>query len=334
MFKLFRSKFYLALSLLVFVFAAGILGYRMLAGYSWIDAAYMTVITVTTVGYREVAPVDDQTKLFTIFLIVTSVFVFAYAISIITEYVLARSSFHNLKIRKMKRKVRQLENHVIICGFGRNGKQAALKLKAYGRSFVVIENDKEIIEKHMEEVLFVEGNANEDDVLEEAGIKKAQYLISTLPNDSDNLFVVLSSRQLNNKVSIISRASLETSQRKLRLAGANKTIMPDKIGGDHMASLIIMPDIVEFMDQLSIEGGNKTNLEEVGIESFPEEFKNKSIKDIDLRRKTGCNVIGYRKPDGEYVINPEAETLLLPGSKIVVLGRPEQIKKLNDLFNI
>lgn len=334
MFKLFRSKFYTAITLLFLVFLTGVMGYRLLASYSWIDAAYMTIITVTTVGFREVNPVDDQTKLFTIFLIISSVFIFAYAISVITEYILTKSSLHNFKTRKMKKQVNQLKNHVIICGYGRNGKQAATKLKAYRRPFVVIEKDREIIEKYMDHIPFVQGNANEDEVLLEAGIDRAYCLITALPKDSDNLFVVLSSRQLNKNLKIISRASQETSQRKLRLAGANKTIMPDKIGGDHMASLVVMPDMIEFMDQLSIEGENTINLEEVAIESLPEDYQYRSLRDLDLRNKTGCTVIGYRNPEGSYIINPEAETKLIPGSKIVVLGRPEQIKKLNEMFNI
>lgn len=334
MFKLFRSKFYTAIILLFSVFIIGMLGYKYLAHYSWIDAAYMTIITVTTVGFREVNPVDNHTKLFTIFLIISSVFIFAYAISVITEYILTKSSLHNFKNRKMKKKVDQLKNHIIICGYGRNGKQAASKLKAYMRPYVVIERDREVIEKYMDRIPFVEGDACEDEVLLKAGIDRANCLITALPEDADNLFVVLSSRQLNKKLKIISRASHETSQNKLVLAGANKTIMPDKIGGDHMASLVIMPDIIEFMDQLSIEGENTINLEEVAIDALPENYQNRSIKELDLRRKTGCTVIGYRNPQGIYEINPGAETKLLPDSKIVVLGRPEQIKKLNEMFNI
>ncbi len=334
MFKLFRSKIYTALALLFLVFLTGLFGYKMISGYSWIDAAYMTIITVTTVGFREVNPADDYTKIFTIFLIVFSVFIFAYAISVITEYILAKSALQSLKSRKMKKKINQMDNHVIICGYGRNGKQAAAKLAAYRRPYVVIERDKEIIEKNEERILFIDGNANEDDTLLKAGIERAQCLISTLPNDADNLFVVLSARQLNKKLVIISRASQETSQRKLKLAGADKIIMPDKIGGDHMASLVVLPDLIEFLDQLSIEGENSINLEEIAIEDLPEDYQFKSLVDLDLRKKTGCTVIGYKEPTGGYIINPEAETKLLPNSKLMVLGRPEQIKKLNAMFNI
>ncbi|WP_340076766.1 potassium channel protein [Leptobacterium sp. I13] len=334
MFKLFRSKFYTALALLFLVFSMGVIGYRFLSGFSWIDSVYMTIITVTTVGFREVQPVDDTAKIFTIFLIISSVFIFAYAISVITEYILTKSSFQQLKMKKMKKKIDQMKNHIIICGFGRNGKQAAAKLKAYRRPFVVIENDEGVIEENEADILFVKGDANNDETLIDAGIERAQCLITTLPNDSDNLFVVLSSRQLNKTIYIISRASQETSQSKLQLAGANKTIMPDKIGGDHMASLVIMPDMMSFLDQLSIEGENTINLEEVAIDALPEEYQYKSIIDLDLRKMTGCTVIGYKEPEGQYIINPEGETQLLPQSKLVVLGRPEQIKKLNAMFNI
>ncbi|UOB16860.1 potassium channel family protein [Abyssalbus ytuae] len=334
MFKLFRSKIYTAVALLLLIFFTGVLGYKYLAGYTWIDAAYMTIITVTTVGFREVNPVDDTTKLFTILLILSSVFIFAYAISVITEYILSKSTFQNIKFRKMKKQINELNNHIIICGYGRNGMQAAAKLRAYRRPFVVIEKNTEVIERSTDDVLFIHGNANDDETLIEAGIKNANCLITALPDDADNLFVVLSSRQLNRNLTIISRASQEASQKKLKLAGANKTIMPDKIGGDHMASLVVLPDLIEFMDQLSIEGEDTINLEEISIDDLPENYKYKSLVDLDLRRKTGCTVIGYKEPTGVYVVNPDSTTKLLPHSKIMVLGKPEQIKKLNELFKI
>ncbi len=334
MFKLFKSKFYIALALLVLVFLIGVSGYKFLADYTWIDAMYMTVITLATVGFKEVHPLDETTKIFTIFLIIFSVFIFAYAISVITEYILTKNTLQHLKIKKMKKTIQKLSNHIIICGYGRNGKQAAAKLKAYQRHFVVIEKDTQVIQKNEESILFIEGDANEDETLLAAGIKKAQCLITALPDDADNLFVVLSSRQLNKNLTIISRASAETSQQKLKLAGANKTIMPDKIGGDHMASLVVLPDLIEFLDNLSIEGENTINLEEIAIEDIPEKYQYKSIIDLDLRKKTGCTVIGYKKSEGDYEVNPEPQTQLLPKSKLIVLGRPEQIKKLNAIFHI
>ncbi len=334
MLRLFRSKIYIAISLMVGILITGVVGYRYLSDLSWVDAIYMTVITVTTVGFTEVGPMSTEAKVFTVLLIIASVFIFAYAISVITEYILSRNSLDVLKKKKVKNKIRTLSKHVIICGFGRNGNQAAERLKAYKRPFVVVEKDKEIIEKYGDNILFVEGDANDDEVLIEAGINRAQYIITTLPDDAANLFVVLSARQLNKKLNIISRASQITSQKKLKLAGADQVIMPDKIGGDHMASLVVMPDLISFMDELSLEGGHTTNLEEVAIEDFTEEGECNSLRDLDLRRKTGCTIIGYIAPDGKYTINPEADMQLQPKSKVIVLGRPEQIRKLNEMFHI
>jgi voltage-gated potassium channel len=316
------------------VLAFGVLGYRFVADYSWVDAFYMTIITVTTVGFSEVRPMGPEGKIFTIVLIVTSVFIFGFAISVITEFLISRNSLPLLKKKKMKNIIENLNQHVVVCGFGRNGMQAAEKLKAYKKPFVVIEKDKEVIERFSEEILFVEGDANDDDVLLEAGIDRAQYLIATMPDDAANLFVVLSARQLKKDLFIISRASLVNSQKKLFLAGADKVIMPDKIGGDHMASLVVMPDLITFMDKLSMEGENTTNLEEVAIEDFSNQIECNSLRDLDLRRKTGCTIIGYISPDGKYTINPEADFQLQPKSKVIVLGRPEQIKKLNKMFHI
>jgi voltage-gated potassium channel len=334
MIQLFRSKIYIALALMLMVLAFGVLGYRFVADYSWVDAFYMTIITVTTVGFSEVRPMGPEGKIFTIVLIVTSVFIFGFAISVITEYLISRNSLQLLKKKKMKNIIENLNQHVVVCGFGRNGMQAAEKLKAYKKPFVVIEKDKEVIERFSEDILFIEGDANDDDVLLEAGIDRAQYLIATLPDDAANLFVVLSARQLKKDLFIISRASLVNSQKKLFLAGADKVIMPDKIGGDHMASLVVMPDLITFMDKLSMEGENTTNLEEVAIEDFSNQIECNSLRDLDLRRKTGCTIIGYISPDGKYTINPEADLQLQPKSKVIVLGRPEQIKKLNKMFHI
>lgn len=334
MLRLFRSKILLAITLMVAVLLFGVIGYWLIADYSWVEAFYMTIITVTTVGFGEIRPLGTEGKIFTVFLIILSVFIFAFALSVITEYILSRNSLDILKKKRVRNQIEKLKDHVIVCGFGRNGMQAAERLEAYKRPYVVIEKDREVIEKHEEDILFIEGDANEDEVLVEAGVEKAQYLIVALPDDAANLFVVLSARQLNSGLFIISRASLITSQKKLELAGANKVIMPDKIGGDHMASLVVMPDLITFMERLGTEGKNTTNLEEVAIEDFGDQAERSSLRDLDLRRKTGCTIIGYIEPGGNYIINPEADLKLQPKSKVIVLGRPEQIRKLNEMFHI
>ncbi len=333
--KFFRTKIYTAVFLLLLLLAIGVIGFKVMSDYSWVDALYMTVITITTVGFGEVQPLDDNTKIFTIFLILASVIILGYAITVITEYILSKNDLEELKQKEMQKKIDSFKNHIIICGYGRNGKQAARKLNAYNKPFVIIEKNKEIIEKYQEENLpFVFGNANEDETLIEAGVERASTLISALPNDADNLFVVLSARQINRKMNIISRASQETSYEKLKLAGANNVILPDRIGGDHMASLVVVPDLVEFIDNLGIVGERNINIEEVMVDKLYNTTQVKTIKDLDLRRKTGCTVIGFKNGKGEYLVNPEADTQLISGSKIIVLGRPEQIEKLNSLYDI
>jgi voltage-gated potassium channel len=334
MLKLFRSKIIIALVLILGVILMGTMGYRYVSDFSWLDALYMTVITISTVGFMEVRPLGPEAKIFTIVLIACSVFILGYAISVISEYILSKNTLQLLKKKKVKTKIQQLEGHVIVCGYGRNGMQAVDRLKAYNRNFIVIERDEEIIRKHEKNILFVEGDATEDDVLFEAGVDKASFLIVALPEDADNLFIVLSTRQLNPDIFIISRASQAGTQKKLLLAGANKVIMPDKIGGDHMASLVVLPDLITFMDKLSVEGENTTNLEEVAIEDFAGELNAQTLRDLDLRKKTGCTIIGYIDPNGDYIINPEADLPLQPKGKVIVLGRPEQINKLNNMFHI
>jgi voltage-gated potassium channel len=333
--RFFKTRIYTAVFLMVFILLVGVTGYRTISGYSWVDALYMTVITMTTVGFGEVVPLDEQSKIFTIFLILASVLIMGYALSIITEYILSKNNIDELKYKRMQKKIDSFKNHVVVCGYGRNGKQATVKLLAHNRPFVVIERNKDMEERlQQDNVPYIIGNANEDEVLMQAGIDRASNFISALPNDADNLFVVLSTRQINKNINIISRASNESSYNKLKFAGANNVILPDKIGGDHMASLVVVPGLMEFIDNLSIVGKSNINIEEVAVEKLFGENSVTTIKGLDLRRKTGCSVIGYKDENGEYILNPDADLELAPNSKIIVLGRPEQIRALNLEYNI
>ncbi|WP_185956505.1 potassium channel family protein [Changchengzhania lutea] len=333
--RFFRTQVYTAILLPVIILLIGIFGYKLISGYSWVDALYMTIITMTTVGFGEVQPLDDQSKIFTVFLILTSVVIVGYALSIVTEYILSKDHIEELKYKRMQKTIDSFDKHVIICGYGRNGRQAAIKLAAYEKDFVVVERNKEVAERlQSDDIPYVIGNANEDEVLMQAGVDRASCFISALPSDADNLFVVLSTRQINPSINIISRASQESSYNKLKFAGANNVILPDKIGGDHMASLVVIPGLMEFIDNLSIVGKSNINIEEVAVEKLYMTRDARTIKDLDLRRKTGCTVIGYKNELGEYIVNPEAELELAPHSKIIVLGRPEQIEDLNSVYNI
>ena len=163
-------------------------------------------------------------------------------------------------------------------------------------------------------------------------LERAKSLITALPSDADNLFVVLSARQFNRDFIIISRASNESSYGKLKIAGATNVIMPDKLGGAHMASLVVTPDLVEFVDRLTIAGDEKANLEEISVNELPQEYVSKTILDLDLRKKTGCSVIGFKTKEGDYIINPNSKTALESDTHLIVLGNKEQILKLRELF--
>ena len=333
--KIFQSKIYVAVLLLLAVFIAGVFGYKFISEYSWIDAFYMTVITITTVGFGEVVPLDDVDKLFTSVLILSSIFILAYAISVITEYMLSKNNIGNLREKRIHKIIDSMKDHVIVCGYGRNGKQAVEKLIAYKKPFVIIEKDHEVVDKFGSAALFVEGNASDDEVLKEAGVNRASTLICALPSDADNLFIVLTARQMNPTLRIISRATEETSYKKLKLAGADNVILPEKIGGDHMASLVVVPDLVEFLDNLSVSGEKDSiNVEQIPFEKMCLLGQKQAIKDLDIRKKTGCSVIGYKSPTGEYIVNPEPSMILEKDSLLILIGRPVQIESLKQLYNV
>lgn len=335
--RYFRSKIVVALALLFLVFMAGVIGFRFYSNYSWIDAVYMTIITITTVGFQEVQPLGPGERVFTGVLILSSIFIVGYSITVTSEYLLGKSNVGNIRQKRVKKQIESLTNHIIVCGYGRNGKQAVQKLKAYNRPFVVVEINEEVVARALvdDDILMIQGNADEDEVLYQAGIDRASTLICALPSDADNLFIVLSARQINPKLKIISRATEETTYQKLKLAGANNVIMPDRIGGDHMASLVVVPDLVEFLDNLTVSGEEDSiNVEQVSFEEISGDGKEMAIRDLDLRKQTGCSIIGYKTPSGEYIVNPEPDLILKKESKLILIGRPPQIERLKEVYKI
>ncbi|MBK7850509.1 MAG: potassium channel protein [Bacteroidetes bacterium] len=326
------KKLYYAIAMVVLVLVVGIVGYYTIEDYTFLDSVFMTVITVATVGYREVKELDDAGKIFTSILIIFSIGTFAYAVSVITRYIIEGEFQTYFRHYRVNKEIQKLKNHVIVCGFGRNGRQACEQLRSGDEKFVAIEAKPELVAKMREEdnILFIEGDATKDEVLIQAGIDSAKALITALPSDAANVFVVLTARDRNPKLKIISRASEDGSEHKLKRAGADNVIMPDKIGGTHMAALVTKPDVLEFIDHIT--GRINIRLEEIHFSSLPENMRNKSIRDLEIRNKTGANIIGFKTADGDYVINPPPETIMMPDAKLFVLGTQEQVMRFKEIL--
>lgn len=326
----FKQTIYLPFVIILLLFVVGIVGYMFVEGLSFADALYMTVITISTVGYGEVRPLSPEGRLFTVALIMTSFGSFAYTITELTKYVIDGEFRRLLLHLRVDRSISKLKEHTIICGFGRNGKQAYQTLTENGIRCVVVEQKKELLQDLIEtdKILYVEGDATHDDVLIRAGIKEARALITTLPNDADNLFVVLTARVTNPKLKIISRASEDNSDAKLRHAGVDNVIMPDRVGGAHMAQLVIKPDVVEFIDMLTGQAKVDTHIEEIPCGALPASYVGQNLRELNVRQNWGANIVGFKTAEGEYIFNPSPETRIQPHSKLFVLGTSKQISDM------
>lgn len=328
------QKHTLAILLLVGLITYGTLGFMFFVDLSFIDSLYATLITITTTGFGEVGGSWGTTgRLFTMSLILFSVILFGFAVSILPTFIAEYFFVNNFFSSKQKKMLKSLHNHVIICGYGSNAKSAIERLTKHRTPFLIIEHSPKVIEEIRREhadFLVIEGDATEDETLEKVKLDKALAVITTLPSDADNLFIVLSARQKNRSIKIISRSSQEGTIKKMKLAGADNVIMPDKLGGGYMAMLIATPDVVEFMNQLNANSDDSDiNLQQVNVD---ETLVGKSIKEVNLRKLTGCNVVGYKTTKGEYLINPNPNMILENNTSLIVLGTHEQIRTLKSTF--
>lgn len=309
----------------------GSVGYMMIEDYSFDEALYMTIITVSTVGFKEVRELSEGGRYFTIFLIFTSFGTFAYAISSASKYIFTGAYARYYKRYQMENTIGKLENHVVICGFGSNGTEAVERLKALDKEVVVVEQSEEKIEQlRAHGYLFAEGDATDEETLINAGIKKAGSLITTLPKDTDNVFVVLTARELNPNLKIVSRAVVDSSKAKLRIAGADAIIMPDKVGGARMAGFIINQNINRFLDKVAITDQNEKHITEIVGSQLPEDLLQGTVGDVVNHYNAECLVIGMRKGTGEYLVNPPSSTRVSDGCELFFLGSNEQIDALNS----
>ena len=227
-----------------------------------------------------------------------------------------------------------MKDHVIIVGYGRNGHQAAHELQVSNIPFVIMEQKHDLVINNVSRDLkFMEGDATEDEALIAAGVERARSIILTLPLDADNLFITISARALNPNIQIITRAANESTQKKLLIAGANQVVMPEYVGGIQMAALVNSEDVVSFLDKISIRGDADTNLVEIICSNLPDDLRNHSIFDLSIRQKTGANIIGFKTPEGNFIINPTPDTIMIPNTKLFVLGTPEQINKMKNIIS-
>jgi voltage-gated potassium channel len=328
-----RTIFF-AFGILLAIILIGIIGFMQIEGYTFTEALYMTIITIGTVGFKEVHPLSYEGMWFTIMLIIFSLGLFAFAISLITKHFSERlRSIYNVKT-KMEKQISKLKDHVIVVGYGRNGSQAVDELLSNHIPVVVIENRPKVIQYMQEnpKIIYIDGDATDDNVLHKAGIENAKALISALANDSDNLFVVITAREINPDLIIISRASAIANDKKLKLAGATNVIMPDKVGGQKMAKLVIQPDISEFVEKIMLQRVGDVSLFEISCSEINSNT-NKTIGELQIRERTGISILGIKQENGQYILNPSSDTVLKKGIMLFVLGNKEQVWLLKSILN-
>lgn len=313
------------------IIIVGIAGYMIIEKYNFIEALYMTTLAVTTVGFREVRTLSPEGEMFTTFLLILSWGALIFILSRVTQFIVSGEINKYFKTRRIMISIDKMNQHVIVCGLGRNGQQAARTLTVHNVPFLVVEKREEMIEKYLADnphLVYILGDGTEDEVMLKAGVQRASALITALPTDSDNVFIVLTARSLNPKLRIISRASHIASQAKLIKAGADSVILPDKIGGTHMATLVTKPDVIEFIDYLSGEEGESINVESVPYNDLPDAIKDKPLNEVMTWKKTGVNCIGIKDIEGKFVINPPQTTVICQGMKVIVLGTRQQIQEM------
>ena len=312
---------------LVLVVVVGTVGYLLL-GFGLLDALYQTVTTISTVGFREVEPLNSVGKVFTMGLILTGV---GTALFTFTEFLELLIEGHVRDLfgrRRMERQIEKMRDHIILCGWGRVGRAIAGYISATGQDLVVIDHDRERVEQQPHP--YVLGDVTEDGVLQAAGVERARVLVTSLDTDADNVYATLSARSLRPDLFIIARASSDASEAKLERAGANRVVNPQAIGGHRMAALALQPHVAEFLDVVMHERDLEFRLEEIEV---PERSSlvGCSLRDTHIRDRTGALVLALRQEDGTFTTNPPPETEISPGHILIAIGTENQLEALCDI---
>jgi len=309
----------------------GTLGYMGIEGWSFLDSLYMTVITLATVGFKEVHTLDDQGKIFTMLLIVVGVSVLGYIVGSLAQIMFEGQFQRIVGRKKLEKKIEALRDHYIVCGFGRMGALICREFAAKPLPFVVLEKSPEVAEKiEAEGYLFLRGDATDDETLLKAGIKRAKGLISVVASDTENVYITLTARELNPDLYILARSGDEGSDIKLKRAGASKVVSPYLIGGSRMAQAILRPNVVDFIEIATGREHLELQMEEIVIP--PDSgFIGENLVSSGFRKETGVMIVGIKKANGHMVFNPESHTKLEEHDTLIVLGEPTAIHKLEDL---
>lgn len=316
---------------LISILAIGTFGYYLIESWSLFDALYMTVITLATVGFKEVQPLSDQGKLFTIVLIISGTGIIAYTLSSLLQFTLEGQLRRILGRKKLESRTSKLRDHYIICGFGRIGHLICREFQSRPMPFVVVEKDPQLVERvEREGYMFVEGDATDDETLQAAGIDHALGLITAVTSDTDNVYITLTARGLNPKLFILARAGEEGSEKKLMRAGASKVISPYIIGASRMAQAILRPSVVDFIEIATASENLELQIEEIPV-AASSSLVGKTLIDSGVRQSMGIIIVGIKQVDGQMIFNPPPTRVIEPNSILIILGERPAISQLEKI---
>jgi voltage-gated potassium channel len=313
--------------------AGGTIGFRVIENYPWFDAFYMTLITVTTVGYSEVHELSKAGRIFNSFLIFFGVVILLLAVGNMTQTVIELELNQFFGKRRTKNMIDKLEGHFILCGFGRVGRGAAEELRQANMPFVVVDNDEDKIERAMHDgMLGVVGDASRDETLKDVGVDKARGLIATLASDADNLFLILTAKTLNPNLQLTARVAEESSEQKMRRAGADHVFAPYNSTGHRMVQALLKPHVMQFLDVTTqATMGINVGIEQVQIEESCK-YCGRALWELQIARETGVIVLAVRRAGGEMMFNPSLEMTVAAGDHLIAMGRPQGLQKLEKLL--
>jgi voltage-gated potassium channel len=319
-----------ALALSFLVIFSGTLGYMLIEGWSLSDSFYMTMISITTVGYGETRPLDTSGRMLTVALILGGISIVGYSLTVLASSLVESEITGRARERRMHSAIGALNRHVILCGFGRVGVSVARELHAERVPFVIIDqNPERVAECSALGYLVIPGDATDDLVLSAAGIERAHALISALDDDAQNVFITLSARVLNPSVSIAARAADPRSERKLTLAGAQHVVSPYVIAGHRLAGVVVRPRVIEFLDTVIYSSGLEFWLEEIVVGQHSA-ITGQTIADLQIARETGALLLAIVRADGTRVPNPHPETVINADDTLIAIGTREQLGRLQQ----